>query len=305
MAEIRSKNVYELLGNDPELDPNRAPEPPTKALDKPTPRVGKRDAPKEAPAQQQQPRENTGRRGQRFQGNEAAYRDRNAGRRNNVDRPVDEGNNPERRGFNARGDRGGRSRNDRQNRSGVTDSRKQINQGWGGETGDKELDDEKAGQKIAQTDENEPQTPAGEEPEEAADKAKSFADYLAEKAAAGDLSAKPVRAANEGTKPDGKWAQAKEFKRGEEEEEYIKGKDDNRSKGPKQRKEKNYLDVDLRFVEAPRSSGERGGPRGRGGRGGRGVGRGGRGNGPRGGGERATGPTPVTVDEKNFPSLGA
>lgn len=267
--------------------------------------MGKRDAPKEAPTQQQQPRENTGRRGQRFQGNEAAYRDRNAGRRNNVDRPVDEGNNPERRGVNARGDRGGRSRNDRQNRSGVTDSRKQINQGWGGQTGDKEFDDEKAGQKIAQTDENEPQTPAGEEPEEPADKAKSFADYLAEKAAAGDLSAKPVRAANEGTKPDGKWAQAKEIKRGEEEEEYIKGKDDNRNKGPKQRKEKNYLDVDLRFVEAPRSSGERGGPRGRGGRGGRGAGRGGRGNGPRGGGERTTGPTPVTVDEKNFPSLGA
>lgn len=63
----------DFTGNDPELDPNRAPEPPTKALDKPAPRVGKRDAPKEAPAQQQQqqPRENTGRRGQRFQGNEA------------------------------------------------------------------------------------------------------------------------------------------------------------------------------------------------------------------------------------------
>lgn len=58
----------DFTGNDPELDPNRAPEPPTKALDKPAPRVGKRDAPKEAPSQ---PRENTGRRGQRFQGNEA------------------------------------------------------------------------------------------------------------------------------------------------------------------------------------------------------------------------------------------
>ena len=49
-----------------------------------------------------------------------AYRDRNAGVRNNRDRPTDEGNQPQRRGFNARDDRGGRSRNDRQNRSGVT-----------------------------------------------------------------------------------------------------------------------------------------------------------------------------------------
>jgi plasminogen activator inhibitor 1 RNA-binding protein len=38
-----------IAGNDPELDPNREPEPPTRALDKPAPRHGKRDAPKEAP----------------------------------------------------------------------------------------------------------------------------------------------------------------------------------------------------------------------------------------------------------------
>ena len=37
-------------GNDPELDPNREPEPPTKAIDKPTARTGKRNAPTEAPA---------------------------------------------------------------------------------------------------------------------------------------------------------------------------------------------------------------------------------------------------------------
>lgn len=49
-----------------------------------------------------------------------AYHDRNAGSRSNRDRPIDEGKQPERRGFHARDDRGGRVRNDRQNRSGVT-----------------------------------------------------------------------------------------------------------------------------------------------------------------------------------------
>ncbi|KAL2813504.1 Stm1-domain-containing protein [Aspergillus cavernicola] len=304
MADVRSKNLYELLGNDPELDPNRVPEPPTKALDKPAPRHGKRDAPKEAPVRST---EEAPRRAGRGGGNDAAFRDRNAGSRNNRDKPVDEaGQEP-----NSRPDRGGRGgrggRHDRQSRTGQSDTRKQVNQGWGNQDGEKTWDDEKAGENIAQTDENQPQTPAEEKPEEPEDKSKSFAEYLAEKAARGDLSAKPVRAANEGSKTDKKWASAKEIKRAEEEEAYIKGKEE-KSKREKQRKEKNFLDVDMRFVEAPRgggSGGPRGGGRGRGAprgapRGGaRGAPRGGRGNGPRS--ER---PAPVTVDETNFPSLG-
>lgn len=184
-----------------------------------------------------------------------------------------------------------------------SDTRKQVNQGWGNQSGEKTWDDEKAGENIAQTDETEPQTPGEEKPEEAADKSKSYAEYLAEKAAQGDLSAKPVRGPNEGTKLDKKWAAAKELKRSEEEDAYIKGKED-KAKREKQRKEKNILEVDMRFVEAPRTGGP--GPRGRGGRGGPRGGRGGRGNGPRS--ERpaaaaAAAPT-VAVDEKNFPSLG-
>src|SRR5690625_3775136 len=38
-----------FLGNDPEEDSDREPDPPTKAIDKPTNRYGKRDAPKAAP----------------------------------------------------------------------------------------------------------------------------------------------------------------------------------------------------------------------------------------------------------------
>lgn len=180
-----------------------------------------------------------------------------------------------------------------------------MNQGWGVGSGDKAWDDERAGVDIAKNDENEAQTPAGEEPKEPVDTSKSFADYMAEKAAAGDLSAKPVRTANEGSKADQKWANAKELKRDEDDTEYIKGKEE-KSKAPKQRKEKAYVDVDLRFVEPARGgNGGRGAPRGGRGRGGgggggatRGAVRGGRGNGPRG----TSGPT---VDEKNFPSLGA
>lgn len=69
---IRSFQFHQNLihpcstGNDPELDPNRPPAPPAKAVDRPTPRIGKRDAPKEAPATQ--PRENAGRRGGRVTG---------------------------------------------------------------------------------------------------------------------------------------------------------------------------------------------------------------------------------------------
>jgi plasminogen activator inhibitor 1 RNA-binding protein len=38
-----------ILGNTSDQDSDREPEPPTKAIDKPTARSGKRDAPKEAP----------------------------------------------------------------------------------------------------------------------------------------------------------------------------------------------------------------------------------------------------------------
>ncbi len=208
-----------------------------------------------------------------------------------------------------------------------SDTRKQVQQGWGGESGEKNWDDERVGENIAKADEAEPQTPA-EEAEEA-DKSKSYSDYLAEKAAKDSLAAKPVRAANEGTKEDKKWASAKELKH-EEAETYIQGASE-KTKREKQRKEKNYLDVDMRFVEQPRSapSGARGGRGGRGGdraprgdrparggdrparggdrpaRGGdrpRGAPRGGAPSGaPRGGARAPAGPT---VDEKNFPSLG-
>lgn len=71
-SDILRRFVATRAGNDPELDPNRPPEPPTKAIDRPTQRVGKRDAPKELPAQQPRAETTTNnRRGPRAQGNEA------------------------------------------------------------------------------------------------------------------------------------------------------------------------------------------------------------------------------------------
>ncbi|KAJ5625800.1 hypothetical protein N7510_002109 [Penicillium lagena] len=309
--------------------------PPARAVDRPIARHGKRDAPAE-PTNQPRLTESNARRGARTTGNEAAFRDRNAGRNNNREKPTDEAQPPR------RGERSGRGRGDRQSRSGQTDTHKKVEQGWGADNGEKAWTDERIGENIAKEDENEPQTPADEEAKELADKSMSYTDYLAEQAQKDSLAAKPVRAANEGTKTDSKWAAAKELKRTEEEDAYIQGSSE-KAKREKQRKEKNFLDVDMRFVEQP-SSGPRGGGRGgaRGGdrgdrapRGDRGDraprgDRGGRGGAPRGdrgaprggaaprGGDRgrggprggaaprggARGPAGPTVDEKNFPSLG-
>ncbi|CAI7570324.1 unnamed protein product [Penicillium discolor] len=321
MAEsVRSKNLYELLGNDPELDPSRPAPPPTKAIDRPVDRSGKRDAPKEQPARHTEA--NARRGGRVTAGNEAAYRDRNAGRNNNREKPTDEAAQPARRGG-----RGGRG--DRQSRTGQTDTRKQVQQGWGAENGEKTLDDERQGEKIAKKEENEPQTPVEAEEQEEPDNSKSFADYLAEKAQRETLAAKPERTANEGAKLDKKWAAAKELSK-QEEASYIQPSQE-KAKREKQRKEKNFLDVDLRYVEPPRSGpaprgrgdraprGDRparGGERSERGRGGpRGGDRAPRGDRParggaapaaRGGAPRgnARGPAGPTVDEKNFPSLG-
>lgn len=67
---VSNTAAYAITGNDPELDPNREPEPPTRAVDRPAPRHGKRDAPKE-PATKPNLHENNARRGSRFTGNEA------------------------------------------------------------------------------------------------------------------------------------------------------------------------------------------------------------------------------------------
>lgn len=201
-------------------------------------------------------------------------------------------------------------------------SGKQIEQGWGAGSGESVWNDERAGEAIAQREGKEGEGEDVEKEAEAEEKTQSYAEYLAEQAEAKneELGVKEARRPNEGAKGDKKWAAAKELKRDDEEDEYIKGSKEDKARREKQRKEKNLLDVDMRYVEPPRRGGGEGfrgrgrgggaGGRGRGDgfRGGRGNGefRGGRGGAPRGGAPRGNGPRShgPTVDETNFPSLG-
>lgn len=51
MSDVKSKNLYELLGNEAEEDSDREAPAPTKTVDRPVARSGKRDAPKSAPTE--------------------------------------------------------------------------------------------------------------------------------------------------------------------------------------------------------------------------------------------------------------
>lgn len=318
---IASKNLYDLLGNDPELDPDREPQPPTKAIDKPTARTGKRNGPAEAPARSsggpsRAPKDSGN-------ANDNYIRDRNLGSGPNRSRGSGEPGESGYRGERGRGSRGrgGRGRgaarggaDDRHSKTGIAEHEKQTAHGWGGNDGRSELADEQAGEAIAQADEKEAvaedaEAEAEPEPE---DKTKSYTAYLAEQAEKKlSLGAQNVRKANEGS--------SKKFPEGtaisrDDEEDFIAGSG-GKTKRQRERKEKAFveLDGDRMLQQAPRENfrgrggrgrGEgRGEYRGRGGRG-RGEGRGGgesRGRGGRGGAQSG----PNLSDANAFPSLGS
>ncbi|KAF2738847.1 hypothetical protein EJ04DRAFT_549727 [Polyplosphaeria fusca] len=332
---IASKNLYELLGNDADQDPDlKEPELPTKAIDKPTARSGKRNAPAEAPsrapassaaAPSRAPRQ------QRDTGNtnENAFKDRGIGSEKNRSRGSGE---PRGRGDGEGGYRGrgrGRGRGgaggDRHSRTGIADHEKQAAHGWGGPDGGAELADENAGEAIAQQEQKEGAVAEGEaeggfdgeaaaeaEPE---DKSKSYAAYLAEQAEKKlSLAAQKARQPNEGSKQ--KLPEGKELSR-DEEDDFIAGHG-GKTKRTRERKEKSLVELDdTRPREERRDNFGRGRGRGgdRGGRGrgefrgrGRGEGRGdGRGDGGRGGarGGRGGQSGPNVSDPSAFPSLGA
>ncbi|KAF8418822.1 hypothetical protein EV426DRAFT_720324 [Tirmania nivea] len=335
MSAVASKNLYDLLGND--IDSDGEPKPPPKVVVKQTTTTKKKDVVVDTPPP---PAAATGGRGgqkgerrPRNSGNDAAFRDRNAGRDSNVARGTEEaGAPPPRRGY-REGPRRGRQY-DRHSATGRTDSEKQVNQGWG--SNDNEWTDEKVGEEIAQTeaqDENAPVVPSAETigwdfepepeaappvpvPEEPEEKVKTYDDYLAERAAkAATLGSLPAaRQPNEGSRNDTKWKNATPLKKGEEEDVFIAGKEA-KARREKERKQKQIVEIDQRFQEAPRG-GRGGGDRG--GRGGRGGGdRSERRSGPRGpprdGGFRQGGghrgprdDSAINIgDSSAFPSLGA
>ncbi|KAH6633655.1 hypothetical protein C7974DRAFT_176418 [Boeremia exigua] len=287
MTTIASKNMYELLGNDPELDPNRPAEPPTKAIDKSAPRIGKRDGSdvKAAPAVERQG--NQSRPKQNNNANDNAFRDRAAGANSNRARGSGEpeqqrgGRGGRGRGSRggARGGRGGAGRDDRHSKTGLGEHEKQAAHGWGAETGEAELADEQAGEAIAKKEEKEAvkedaEAEAAEaEPE---DNSKSYVAYLAELAEKKlKLGEQNLRKANEGSSKN--FPEGTQVKR--EEEDFFAGSG-GKAKRERQRKEKVHVELDSERMLAPppREGGaSRGGRGDRGGRGrgeGRGEGRG-------------------------------
>ncbi|CCU80362.1 telomere and ribosome associated protein/elicitor protein [Blumeria hordei DH14] len=320
MSVVASKNLYELLGNTHDEDSDREPEPPVKVIDKTPARTTKRNAPAEAPSSKV-PESTGGRGGSRaVQGNEGAFRDRNAGSAQNRAKPIDEVERQRNRGSGEGRGRGGRSepRNfDRHSRGVGGDSEKQASHGWGANEGKAELADEQAGEALANAETKDAMASWGEA--EAASGAVndaereenniSYADYLIqqqEKKLALAAETPQLRKPNEGREQDKKWANAKPICR-DEEEDLVPGAG-GKAKRERERRQKQFLEIDQRFTEGSERGRGGGGPRGgrgRGGRGGRGDGpsRAGRGNGGQGNPE--TNASINTNDTSAFPSLGS
>ncbi|KAF9164353.1 hypothetical protein DFQ27_009708 [Actinomortierella ambigua] len=193
---------------------------------------------------------------------------------------------------------------DRHSGTGIADSKKKEKQGWGNPT----TAPIEGGEDAAKV-ENAEATEASEaaaavEPEPAV---KTLDDYLAEKAAKALKVALPeARAANAGADQT-QWKDAVVLEV-EETGDFIKmGKhSEPKSKGGKGKKEKQIVEIDMRFNEPAREPAPRDafrGARGRGGNAPRGAPRGGA---PRGGAPRGGASRPVNVnDTELFPTLGS
>lgn len=225
---------------------------------------------------------------------------------------------------------GGERRQFERRSGGLPDSQKKVDQGWGANEGEAELNAEVQGEQDAVVEENTPQTPAPEadaaaegeteqpaaeaEPAEPEEVQKSLDEYLAERAKEAMTFGK-----KEGRTVTADTLEGSEFRRAAI-EEFFSNKQEKSTKTAKApKKEKVFIEFDGQFATPP--GGDRGGRGGRGGdRGGRGGGRGrgfgGEGRGaPRGarggrggaGGSRG-GRAPSGIDANDtsaFPALGA
>ncbi|PTB75749.1 hypothetical protein M440DRAFT_1439421 [Trichoderma longibrachiatum ATCC 18648] len=224
MPQATDRDFPPVAGND--SDGEEKPVVPVKTVDKVTPRTTKRNAEPQAP---QAPVRTGGNRRGGPGGNEGAFRDRGAGRERNQTRPTDEAPRDGPRGgqgARVRGGRGGRFPRERDDRhphkSGVVSgSEKQAALSWGATEGNAELKDEQAGEAIAESEKKEDQpedAAAAAEEAEPEDKSISYTDYLAqqaEKKAALEADLR-IRAPNEGSKLDKKWANAKPLEKEED-----------------------------------------------------------------------------------------
>ncbi|KAF5259068.1 hypothetical protein FOXYS1_10334, partial [Fusarium oxysporum] len=224
---IQNKPLIPFTRND--SDGEEKPVVPVKTVDKNTARTTKRNVEPQAPVR-------TGGAGGNRRGpggNEGAFRDRGAGSNRNQNRSTEEAPRDGPRGgagARVRGGRGARHARERDDRhpskfGGHGGSDKQAAQSWGANEGTAELKDEQAGEAIAKDEQKdavaEDAAAEAAAAEEEAEKQVSYEEYLAqqaEKKAALDSGLK-VREANEGSKLDKKWANAKPLEN--EEEEYF------------------------------------------------------------------------------------
>lgn len=191
-------------------------------------------------------------------------------------------------------------------------SEKQAAVSWGAQEGNAELKDEQAAEAIAQSEqkagaegEGAPEEAREEEPE---DKHISYEQYLVQQAekklALEAEAALKVRKPNEGIKDD-KWKDLAPLTKKDEVEELFVGSG-GKAKRERERKTKQFVELENRYIEPERTRGGRGGRGGARGDGGRGRGRGAprgefRGGRGRGGGDSQ----PLNPsDESAFPSLG-
>ncbi|KAL2022550.1 hypothetical protein VTK56DRAFT_5157 [Thermocarpiscus australiensis] len=309
---VASQNPFSLLGNNVDDD---TPVVPLKTVEKTSTHTSKRNTDGLAPSKG--PVSTGNRRGGAYvSGNEAAFRDRQAGRESNRGKPTDEGPRGGRRGgFRGRGGR--REEGDRHPTKTYphSNSEKQAAQSWGANEGDAELKDEQAGEDIAQSEQKEaaaegeaaPEAEAKEEePEEKHMTLDQFLAKQAEKKLALEAEKKDLRKPNEGVKED-KWKGYAPLKKDEEEDELFTGTA-GKSERKREKKTKQYVEIENRYIEPERPRGGRGGRGGARGDGGRGRGRGApRGDfrGGRGRGSQEKESQPInTNDEEAFPSLG-
>ncbi|KAF4121130.1 plasminogen activator inhibitor 1 RNA-binding protein, partial [Geosmithia morbida] len=240
-------------------DGENKPAAPVKTVEKTSTHTVKRNAEPTAPVKAGAPT-SSNRRGPG--GNEGAFRDRGAGHERNQGRSTEE--------VGRGGGRGGAGA--------------RAAASWGAQEGDAELKDEQAGESIAKSEQKEAAAEdATAEETVPEDKSVSFADYLAQQAekklALQDNDVK-IRSANEGSKLDKKWAEAKPLEKTTEDYFAATG---GKKQRERERKVKQTVDFDPRIVEPERPA--RGGPRGgdRGDRPSRGGPRGGGRGGDRGG----------------------
>jgi len=241
----------------------------------------------------------------RREGNETAFRDREAGTDKNHEKSTGDEDGGERppRGARGGGARGGRGRGrvfDRHSQTGRIDTGKQVNQGWGAP--ENEWGDETAATAIAQADQTEAAAPdeapasrndnqgggGGEDPAARAEPApeaepeentKSLDEYLAEQAEKlSSLGSLPeARKPNEGNAD--RWGDAQAIERGDN-TSYFGGKPREGPHRQRTRKEKQVVEITPLPTPRPQRDGRGGRGGGRGGRGrGRGRGRGDHGDG--------------------------